>query len=353
MKQTRTQDISIKTQTELVQANVAAVPPVRPERAFGGGLLSKAGILALLLCFPLGASLVTAGEQPHYRFTEIPLPGPSFAYGINNHGTVTGAYTDPATGDVLSFVLERGVLTTGIAAPGAMITALGGANNRGVETGNYGDETHQQAVLYDIRRETFTPLPEIPGMPYSFGDGINDFGHASGSAYASGDFYNGGNGLGVNWIWDGEDYTFFTIPGAVYGEQVNGINNRDQVTGYFVGNSGVPQGFVKDGPNFTTLNVPGATYTVPSGINNHGVVAGGYLIAPHGHHGFLWFNGSFVTVDDDLPASAGTEWIGLNDRGDVSGIYFDTTNHVPHAVIGVRLDGDADRDGDGDGHDRH
>ena len=319
---------------------------LRNDKRPTGRTISALAALTLLMGFPLGTSLLTAGEKPHqpqYRFTEIPVPAPSFAYGINNHGIVTGAYTDPATGDVLSFVLERGVLTTGIAAPGAMITALGGANNRGVETGNYGDETHQQAVLYDIRRETFTPLPEIPGMPFSFGDGINDFGHASGSAYASGDFNNGGNGLGVNWIWDGEDYTFFTIPGAVDGEQVNGINNQDQVTGYFVGSSGLPQGFVKDGSNFTTLNVPGATYTIGSGINNHGVVAGNYLIAPHGHHGFLWFNGSFVTVDDDLPASAGTEWIGVNDRGDVSGIYFDTTaNHVPHAVIGVRVDGDED-----------
>ena len=341
MKQTK--DIDDGTKPGSVQASGAAVSPARLARAFSAGLWPKAGV-ALLLGLPLGTSLLTAAEEPHppqYRFTEIPVPAPSFAYGINNHGTVTGAYTDPATGDVLSFVLDRGVLTTGIAAPGAMITALGGANNRGVETGNYGDETHQQAVLYDIRSGTFTLLPEIPGMTFSFADGINDFGHASGTAYASGDFFNGGNGLGVNWIWDGEDYTFFSIPGAVSGQQANGINNRDHVTGFFVGSSGLPQGFVKDGPNFTTLNVPGATFTVGSGINNHDEVAGGYLIAPHGHHGFLWLGGKFVTVDDDLPASAGTEWIGLNDHGDVSGLYYDTTaNHVQHAVIGVRVDGD-------------
>jgi len=319
--------------------------------------LRKAGVLALLLGFPLGASLLTAGEkshQPEYRFTEIPVPGPSYAYGINNHGTVTGAYTDPATGDVLSFVVERGVLTTGISAPGATITSIGGANNRGVETGNYGDDTHQQAVLYDIRHGAFIPLPEIPGMPLNFGDGINDFGHASGTAYASGDWFNGGNGVGQNWIWDGRKYNFFTVPGAVNGVLAGAINNRDQVTGYYVDSSGLPQGFVKDGPNFTTFNVPGATYTIASGINNQGVVAGNYLIAPHGHHGFLWFKGNFVTVDDNLPASAGTEWIGLNDQGDVAGIYFDTTaNHLPHAVIGVLVDGDRDWDGDGDGHDRH
>jgi hypothetical protein len=183
-------------------------------------------------------------------------------------------------------------------------------------------------------------------MPLNFGNGINDFGHASGVAYASGDWLNGGNGLGQNWIWDGESYNFFTVPGAVNGAATAGINNRDQVTGYYVDNSGLPQGFVKDGTNFTTINAPGATYTTPTGINNQGMVTGGYVIAPHGHHGFLWFHGKFVTVDDNFPDSAGTFWFGLNDHGDVAGLYFDTTaNHLPHAVIGVRVDRDAFWDG--------
>ncbi len=101
MKQTRTQDISTKTQTGSAPANGAAALPVRPGRAFGGGLLRKAGVLALLLGFPLGASLLTAGEEPHqpqYRFIEIPVPGPSFAVGINDHGLVTGYYSGSGDG---------------------------------------------------------------------------------------------------------------------------------------------------------------------------------------------------------------------------------------------------------------
>ena len=74
-------------------------------------------------------------------------------------------------------------------------------------------------------------------------------------------------------------YNFYTVPGAVNGALAGGINNRDQVTGYYVDSSGLPQGFVKDGPNFTTINVPGAIYTVAQGINNQGVVAGSYLDA--------------------------------------------------------------------------
>ena len=345
MKQTRTQDISTKTHTGSAPANGAAALPVRPGRASGGGLLRKAGALALLLGFPLGASLITAGEkpqQPQYRFIEVPLPAAALAYGINDQGLVTGTYNDPATGDYFSFVYDHGVLATGITAPEATITSLGPANNRGVESGNFGDETHQQAVLYDIRRGTFAPLPEIPGLPFSFGNGINDFGHASGVSYASGDWFNGGNGLGENWIWDGRNYNFYTVPGAVNGAFPGGINNQDQVTGYYVDSSGLPQGFVKDGDKYTTLDVPGATYTLAQGINNLGVVVGGYLDAT-GNHGFIWYKGKFVTVDASIPGSVGTGWYGSNEHGDLAGTYGDASG-VFHAVIGLRADGEGNGD---------
>src|SRR5579859_217791 len=234
-------------------------PPITLTRNYTRMMLIGWAAAVALLAFPATPAVAGEGQsaQPHYRFTEIPLPVPSFAVGINDDGIVTGFYMDPGTGGWSSFVLERGVLTSSISGPGATITALGPANNRGVESGNIGDETHQQAVFYDIRRETYTLLPEIPGLPFTFCDGINDFGHASGVSYPSGDFVAGGDGLGTNWIWDGKDYSFFAVPDAVNGAVAGGINNRDQVTGYYVDSSGLPKGFVKDGPNFTTLNAPG------------------------------------------------------------------------------------------------
>ncbi len=335
MKQTRTEHISAKTQSG--SAPTAKTAPLsNGHRAFGGSLAPNAGILALLLGLAVGASLAKAGVEPKYQFIEIPVPGPSLAAGINDDGLVTGYYGDPTKGDVLSFLSERGVLTTGIAAPGATITSVGGANDRGLETGNYGDLTHQQAVLYDIRSGTFTTLPEIPGLPFSGGDGINDFGHASGVAYASGNWLNGGNGLGQNWIWDGKNYNFYTVPGAVNGAVAGGINNRDQVAGYYVDSSGLPQGFVKDGDKYTTLDVPGAILTLAQGINNQGVVVGAYLDAT-GNHGFIWSKGHFVTVDASIPGSVGTGWYSSNEHGDLAGVIGDASG-VFHAVIALRVD---------------
>jgi hypothetical protein len=340
MKQTH--DINTKTQTGSASANKTAAPPVRPGRAFGPGLWPKAGVIALLLGTGLLAAMGQT-NQPQYRFIAITVPVPSEALGINDEGLVTGAYVNPVTGGWTSFVLERGKLTTGIEIPGATDTILGPANILGVESGNYGDETNQRPVFYDIRRGTYAPLPEIPGMPFNEDNGCNDFGHGVGVAYASGDINLGGNGLGMNWFWDGRDYSFFTVPGATYGASVGGLNDWDQISGYYVDGTGTPHGFVKNGTNYTTLDVPGAAYTIGNGINNEGVVTGLYVNPDTSHHGFIWSKGRFITVDANVTGSIGTEWIGLNDHGDLAGIYFDAS-HAAHAVIALRVDQDGDWD---------
>jgi len=336
MRETRTQDISTKTQPGAAPANGAAGLPVHRGRVFGGGLWPKAGVIALLL----GTGLLTATgqtKQPQYQFIAITVPVPSEALGINDSGLVTGAYVDPVTGGWTSFVLERGHLTTGIEIHGATDTILGPANIWGVESGNFGNENNQRPVFRDIHLGTYVPLPEIPGMPFNEDNGINDFGHGVGVAYASGDINTGGNGNGMNWFWDGRKYSFFTVPGATYGASVGGLNDWDQISGYYVDGTGTPHGFVKNGTHYTTLDAPGAIYTIANGINNEGVVSGLYVNPDDSHHGFIWSKGQFITVDANVPGSIGTEWIGLNDQGDLAGIYFDAS-HAAHAVIAVRLD---------------
>ena len=339
MKQIRTKEISVKTQIGPAPANGATVLLVCQRKVFGGGLWPKAGVLALLL----GTGLLTAvgqTNQPQYRFIEIAVPGPSEALGINDNGLITGAYVNPDTGGWTSFVLDRGDLTTGIEIHGAADTVLGPANIWGVESGNFGNETNQRPVFRDIRSGTYAPLPEIPGLPYNNDNGINDFGHAVGVAYASGDINSGGNGIGSNWFWNGRDYSFFTVPGSeVNGASVGGLNDWDQISGYYVDGAGTPHGFIKNGKSYTTLDVPGANFTLAFAINNRGEVPGLYQDAS-GYHGFLWSHGKYFTVDTDIAGADGVEWIGINDNGDLAGFAELTTDAgtVQTAVIALRLD---------------
>ena len=291
----------------------------------------------------VGTSLLTAmgqTNQPQYTFIQIPLPAPAEALGISDNGLVTGAYVNPATGGWTSFVLEHGNLTTGIEIGSATDTILGPANNSGVESGNFGNETNQRPVFRDSRSGTFAPLPEIPGMPFNEDNGINDFGQGAGVAYSSGDINIGGNGLGMNWFWDGEKYNFFTVPGSeVNGASVGGLNNQDEISGYYLDNvTALPHGFVKNGTNYTTLDVPGAPFTLAGAINNQGEVPGLYMDAS-GFHGFLWSHGEYFTVDTDIPGADGVEWIGINDKGDLAGFTEVTTDAgtVQRAVIALRV----------------
>jgi uncharacterized membrane protein len=176
-------------------------------------------------------------------------------------------------------------------------------------------------------------------MPINFANGINDAGHVVGLAFPPSftaldvGIYD----LGMNWFWDGENYSFITVPGADGGAWVAGINNRDQVSGYFADSSGYWHGFVKDGPHFTTFDVSEADYTFVTGINNDGVVTGAYAGADGVPHVYIWFSGQAVTVDVTIGGAIVTEWYGLNDHGDLAGEYFDT-DFVNHAVIAERVD---------------
>jgi hypothetical protein len=56
---------------------------------------------------------------------------------------------------------------------------------------------------------------------------------------------------------------------------------------------------------FTKANVPGAMQTGPGGINNAGVMVGGYVDKNSVSHGYI-LNGKKLTTLDDPKAMAGT-----------------------------------------------
>ena len=58
-----------------------------------------------------------------------------------------------------------------------------------------------------------------------------------------------------------------------------------------------PRSFLLDRGRFTRIDVPGATLTVAHGVNDRGQVVGVYLDAGGRGHGFLWEKGRFTTID--------------------------------------------------------
>ena len=127
-----------------------------------------------------------------------------------------------------------------------------------------------------------------------------------------------------------------------------GINNKQQIAGYYLDASDVPHGFVYKRGIFTAVVFPGAAVTTAASINDHGDVAGVYLDQEGFQHGYLmkvpdgcdadrdygFFHCQPVFLSIDFPGAAQTTGIdfefgtglgtaspGLNDRDELVGMY--------------------------------
>ena len=75
---------------------------------------------------------------------------------------------------------------------------------------------------------------------------------------------------------------------------------------------------------FTTIDVPGSTFTAARGINDAGQIAGVFGDAT-GIHGFLDTGGSFIPIH--VPGSIVTEAFGINAAGQIVGYFTNATGH--------------------------
>ena len=131
-------------------------------------------------------SLLAAGP-PGDGFVTIDLPGVTDieAYGVDNHGTVTGLYYD-AAGNTHGFVYQDGVVTTVDAPtsnPPLSQAQLYNINNKG-QVGAYYVDDHgiARAAVYDLDNQTWDTLPVINVPAYLAGaGGVNANGVVAGN----------------------------------------------------------------------------------------------------------------------------------------------------------------------------
>ncbi|HTU50051.1 MAG TPA: hypothetical protein VMF56_05615 [Acidobacteriaceae bacterium] len=132
--------------------------------------------------------------------------------------------------------------------------------------------------------------------------------------------------------------TLFSVDGSSDTECV-GINNLNTSVGLYTDSSGVYHGWSRDASGvITTFDVPGAASvlgaapctggnaagTVPDGINDKGYISGHYWDASYNEHGFVRSpNGKFVPLN--VPDAYQTAGGGINLGGTVVGHYSDTS----------------------------
>jgi PEP-CTERM motif len=96
------------------------------------------------------------------------------AAAINNAGEIAGFYTDTITGAVRGFVDNSGAFST-IDVPGSMSTVLLGLNDNGFAVGDYVDGGGvMHGLLYDLNNNTFQNIDDPFGIGTTTINGIND-----------------------------------------------------------------------------------------------------------------------------------------------------------------------------------
>jgi uncharacterized membrane protein len=289
----------------------------------------------------LGA-LVLADAAAANTYTQISDPnagslgGPAvtWAYGINNAGTIVGFYEPNGAGggQALSeqglgvgFVLQHGVYTDvnePNAAPSS--TQISGINNAGVIWGEYNDAS---GVTHGFIESggVFTTIDE-PNASAGFTEitGVLPSGEIIGVyEYFQSPYLLVGTFTDVGGV-------FTTLPDATGAGMglTEGLSASASgvIAGTYYDPSFGTHGYVDNGGVFTTIDYPdhaGLSYVF--GISPNGsTVGGGYWAAPSIAAGFVESNGVFTPVND--PGGAlGTQVNSINDDGVILGDYEDAS----------------------------
>jgi hypothetical protein len=205
---------------------------------------------------------------------------------------------------------------------------LPGSRASGVCVGLYAD-AHKVTHGFRYRHRRFTAINDPKASPTPAGGtatfSINDFGAIVGE-------YGDAHGVSHGFVYRGGKFTTIddphasTAPGA--GTFAIGINNLGVIDGVYVDSRGLFRSFIDRGGKFTTIDDPHASTAPGAGtfaatINDLGAVTGFYIGAGGASHGFVYRHGVFTTIDDPAAAAGTTRASGINDQGVIVGGYQD------------------------------
>jgi hypothetical protein len=122
----------------------------------------------------------------------------------------------------------------------------------------------------------------------------------------------------------GQVFTEIVPPSGGSNLSATGIDDQDDVTGFYTNSSGTVVGFILKMKTFTTLSYPGSMSTTPFGINEKDEIVGSYVDGSGTQHGFTLTNALkkpvWTTVDN--PNGVGSTTInGVNTKGELVGFY--------------------------------
>lgn len=269
----------------------------------------------LLLCASMW------GQSYNFEIVKYPANNPADQFtqllGINDALQIAG-YHNVNQNSGFTLELPNGFTTENY--PNSMMTQVIGINNTGTTVGFYVDNNNVTHGFSDTNGKFATV--DYPGTSFNQLLGQNDMGQAAGYYSLSLD----NSTPDFPYVYDeksGGVFQVISIPAAVQGAQATGVNNTQQICGFYIDSNGTNHGFLLNFGQLTTLDPQGSIFAQALGLNNKGQVVGQYMDAGNNTHGFVWSaQNGFTTVD--APQGVGTTVVnGINDDGILVGFYGD------------------------------
>jgi hypothetical protein len=288
----------------------------------------------------LSCTLLVTGQSlddsasTKYAYTAVNAPGASgtFAYAINNGGTIVGYITGgecTATSDQSScgFVDTKGKFTT-VACDLEAATDFFDISNTGEVVGASSVVDGVAAIIWE-GNEACSGLDP-------FGAGTAEAWGVAGQDVVG--WYVDGDGNFQGFLYSSKTGDYANIACAGWADtRAFGINAAGVIVGDVSNSTSGPfQGFIYESGKCTVLEYPKAASTTARGINKGGQVSGWYTDTAEKTHGFVKTGDSFAALN--YPGSQGTVAYHLNDPGQVAGYYVDS-HGAYHGFVATRQAG--------------
>lgn len=203
-------------------------------------------------------------------------------------------------------------------------TQANAISNTGITAGVFASSRTNAAGFIRMPNGKFGP-PIIPqGASVTTAFGVNSAGIVSGTFSSNADH---------GFFYDHGSLTQYDVPGAVH-TNVTGINDSGDFCGFFFNDGALITPFLNVNGTLIPFNLPGVNVIYPRAINNLGQVVGIYTdpVDPSVEHGFFRDSDGSVTYPLDFPNGRDTAILGINDRGVLVGGWRDTS-FIFHAFL--------------------
>jgi probable HAF family extracellular repeat protein len=291
----------------LIFAAVAAANPIYTVAGLGGLGSPAAGYAVNSSGTVAGWAQNASGNQQAFVSTPngpqalAPASTDSYAYGINNSGTVVGTTYVNGT--------AHGTVWSGSGA-----TDLG-ANSYAMAINSSGEVVGGNGEAFSAVDGQVQSLGAPQGINWSAAYGVNDSGTVVGDGQlASGAF------RGIIWSPNGSMILLGTLGGS--SSQATDVNNSGEVVGFASVADGYQHAFTMLDAMMIDLGTLGGGSSYAYGVNASGEVVGYSWLANGDQHAFLYDDGAMLDLNSLIPSNSGWELLeayGINDAGQITG----------------------------------